>query len=45
MRRGSWLVLAAVVVGGLIASGVLSVRVHVPVPDGVSASPFWQDKG
>ena len=44
MRRWSWLVLAALVVGGLVASGVISVRVHPPVPDGVSASPFWKDQ-
>jgi serine protease Do len=46
MRRFGWvLVLAVVIVGGLLASGIVSVRVnvHPPSPDSVSASPFWRE--
>jgi serine protease Do len=43
MRRSSWLILAIVAVGALVATGIVSIRVKVPRPDGVSASPFWRE--
>ena len=44
-RRGAFVVLVVVLVGLVIASGVLKIRVNVDVgrSDGVSASPFWKD--
>jgi serine protease Do len=43
-RRGALVVLVLVIVGLVIASGVLKVRVNVDVGrNGVDASPFWKE--
>jgi serine protease Do len=45
MRRlGIVMVIALLVVGGLVASGVISVNINVHPPSGADAKPFWREK-
>jgi S1-C subfamily serine protease len=45
MRRlGLLAVLALVVAAGLVASGVIHIRVDVRPPSGAEAKPFWREK-
>jgi serine protease Do len=46
MRRSAGpLVIVALVVAALWATGVVTVQVRRPTTESASASPFWQDKG
>ena len=45
MRRlGILLVLVSLIVGGLVATGVISVHVNMNSPTAAVAKPFWRDK-